>query len=59
MMGSEKKIEQIRHNLIERGTSPDLLNRVYMPIGIPIGSNTPEEIAVSIAAQLIAVKQQA
>ena len=39
--------------LKEQGISASALDAVFAPIGVPIDSNTPEEIAVSIAAQLI------
>jgi xanthine dehydrogenase accessory factor len=58
MMGSDHKISSIMHNLRSQGISQDALNRVYAPIGIPLNSNTPEEIAVSIAAQLITVRYE-
>ncbi len=56
MMASAAKKQQIFTNLEEKGISKDLLNNIYSPIGIGINSNTPEEIAVSIAAELIKVK---
>ena len=56
MMGSEEKIRQIKTNLLASGLSSTTLDSVYTPIGLPIGSNTPEEIAISIAAQLISVR---
>ncbi len=56
MMASTAKKKQIFSNLEEKGISKDLLNNIYSPIGIGINSNTPEEIAISIAAELIKVK---
>ncbi|MBC8489725.1 MAG: XdhC family protein, partial [Bacteroidetes bacterium] len=38
------------------GFSEDDLKKVHSPIGLPIKSNTPEEIAISIAAEIIQVK---
>ena len=56
MMGSTKKVAQIRNNLLEIGFTTPLIDRVHMPIGLPIISQTPEEIAISIAAQLIKIQ---
>jgi xanthine dehydrogenase accessory factor len=56
MMGSDPKIAQIMQQLKKQGISTEALDAVHAPIGIPIGSNTPEEIAISIAAQIIAVR---
>jgi len=56
MMGSAKKVATIYQNLAEEGTSASLLEKVDAPIGIPIGSQTPAEIALSIAAKIIEVK---
>lgn len=56
MMGSKKKIKIVRDNLIHSGIDPELLRKVHMPIGLEIGAKTPEEIAVSIAAEIINVK---
>ena len=56
MMASSSKKANIFAELMQEGISEDFLNSVYCPIGIPIGSRTPEEIAVSIAAQLIDVR---
>lgn len=54
MMGSPSKVSGIFAHLIEAGLEPALLRRVRAPIGVPIGSDTPGEIAVSVAAELIA-----
>lgn len=56
MMGSEKKVDTIFSNLKKEGINETLLKNVDAPIGIPIKSQTPEEIAVSIAAKVIQVK---
>jgi xanthine dehydrogenase accessory factor len=56
MIGSKKKIRTLYQNLMEEGISKDTLARVYAPIGIDINSETPEEIAVSIVAELIKVR---
>jgi xanthine dehydrogenase accessory factor len=56
MMGSARKVETIFENLKRTGFSGSQLKKVYAPIGIPINSETSAEIAVSIAAQVIAVK---
>jgi xanthine dehydrogenase accessory factor len=58
MIGSKKKIRILFEDLLEKGISKEILDRVYAPIGIDIDSETPEEIAVSIVAQLIKVRSQ-
>jgi len=58
MMGSIPKIVQIMQQLKEQGISASALDSVYAPIGVQIDSNTPEEIAVSIAAQLIDIRNK-
>ncbi len=59
MMGSDAKVASIFANLVDTGVSPAALARVRAPIGVPIASDTPEEIAVSVAAELIAVRNGA
>lgn len=56
MMGSARKVETIFENLKRKGFTEYQLKKVYAPIGIPINSETSAEIAVSIAAQVIVVK---
>ena len=56
MIGSKKKIRTLYQNLMEKGIAKDTLDRVHAPIGIDINSETPEEIAVSIVAELIKVR---
>ncbi len=57
MIGSRRRVGMVRQYLAAGGFPSDLIDRVYMPIGLDIGAETPEEIALSIAAQLIAVRR--
>jgi xanthine dehydrogenase accessory factor len=56
MIGSKKKRTAIYQALTEAGVSQETLSRVYSPIGLDIGAETPEEIAVSIVAELIDIR---
>ncbi|AGA70670.1 xanthine and CO dehydrogenases maturation factor, XdhC/CoxF family [Desulfitobacterium dichloroeliminans LMG P-21439] len=55
MIGSRRKVATIVSNLRENGYSQVVLDRVYTPIGLDIGAQTPEEIAISIMAEMIMV----
>ena len=54
MIGSRRKIKMILDDLRAEGVPSDVLQRVRAPVGIDIGSQTVAEIAVSIAAELVA-----
>ncbi len=56
MIGSKRKIKLIFEDLVAKGISEEVLGRVHAPLGLPIGSQTVPEIAVSIVAQLIACR---
>ena len=56
VMGSATKVAELRRVLVAEGFSPAALARLRGPIGLPVNSRTPEEIAVSVAAELIAVR---
>jgi xanthine dehydrogenase accessory factor len=56
MIGSKKKVKTIFDALRAKGASEEQLNRVDSPMGIPINSQTVPEIAVSIAARVILIK---
>lgn len=58
MMGSSKKIKTTFNALIDRGFKKELLETVHTPIGLEIFAETPEEIAISIAAEIIKIKHQ-
>lgn len=53
MIGSRRKIRLIFDDLITKGIPAEVLQRVHAPLGLPIGSQTVPEIAVSIVAELI------
>jgi len=53
MIGSKKKTKTIFGNLRNEGIGQDLLDRVHAPIGIPIAAETPEDIAISIMAEIV------
>jgi len=57
LVGSRRKIQLIVENLLEQGYDPERFKRLYAPIGLAIGSETPEEIAISVAAELIAIRK--
>lgn len=57
MIGSKRKNQAIFQLLQGEGVDPQALERVHAPIGLDIGAQTPEEIAVSIAAEWIATRQ--
>lgn len=58
MMGSRKRVGILKDELAEAGFSRELLDTIHAPIGLKIAAETPEEIAVSIAAELILTKNQ-
>jgi xanthine dehydrogenase accessory factor len=57
MIGSRKKVAAEMKALTEAGVDPEALARVHAPIGVAIGAETPAEIAVSILAEIIAVRR--
>ena len=56
MMGSRRRVAIVKDQLAAKGISRELLDSVHTPIGLKIGAETPEEIAVSIVAEIIRVK---
>ncbi|MCC6601274.1 MAG: XdhC family protein [Crocinitomicaceae bacterium] len=58
MLGSEEKVKKIFENLRQEGFTQSLLDRVFSPVGIQIFSQTPEEIAISVAAEIIREKNR-
>ncbi len=59
MVGSKRKAITVFRELTREGLNPELFGRVHSPVGLDIGAVTPEEIAVSIVAELVAVRRHA
>lgn len=57
LLGSRRKTKLLYEALEREGIDPACFQRVFAPVGLEIGSETPEEIAVSIAAELVAVRK--
>ena len=58
MIGSRRKVKLIRDDLLAMGVPPGELDGVHAPVGLDIGAVSVEEIAVSIAAQLVQVRRR-
>jgi xanthine dehydrogenase accessory factor len=58
VIGSAQKASAIRRDLRHLGVPDERLSSYHCPIGLPLGNNTPAEIAISITAQLIQVRDQ-
>jgi len=56
MIGSQRKVRMVLEHLKEKGVRKEILESVHAPIGIDINSETPQEIAISIVAELIQVR---
>ena len=59
LMGSRSRTGRIRDQLLVEGYDPQKVGQVHMPIGLRIGARTPEEIAVSVTAELIQAMNEA
>ncbi|UCH34590.1 MAG: XdhC family protein [Armatimonadota bacterium] len=57
MIGSKRKVAAIRERLLRRGFDEDDLSRLHAPVGLQIGAETVEEIALSIVAEIVAVRR--
>jgi xanthine dehydrogenase accessory factor len=55
LIGSQTKWRRFRDRLEGRGLTPAMLDRVRCPIGLDVGGKSPQEVAVSIAAELLSV----
>jgi xanthine dehydrogenase accessory factor len=58
MIGSRRRVLSIFKRLVESGVKDELLSGVHAPIGLRIGAVSPQEIAVSIMAEVIQVLSQ-
>ncbi len=57
MIGSKRRVESVRQRLLAEGLPRSFLDAIHAPIGLPIGADSPMEIAVSIAAEMVAVRR--
>jgi xanthine dehydrogenase accessory factor len=57
MIGSRRRVGAVLQHLLEEGVPAEAVARVHTPIGLDIGAETPEEIAVSIMAEIIQVRR--
>lgn len=58
MIGSRTKVKLTREMLLSEGFEEKQLDSIHAPIGLPIGGETPEEIAVSIMAEIVQIKNR-
>jgi len=59
MIGSKRKVINVIRELEKEGVAADSFARVFAPMGLEIGAVSPEEIAVSVVAEMIAVRRNA
>jgi xanthine dehydrogenase accessory factor len=57
MVGSRRKVIAVVKELEKEGVPMEALERIHAPMGLDIGAVTPEEIAVSVTAEMIAVRR--
>ena len=57
MIGSKRKVISVYRALEKEGYAPEEFSRVYAPMGLEIGALSPEEIAISITAEIVAVRR--
>ncbi|MDR2161637.1 MAG: XdhC family protein [Desulfovibrio sp.] len=57
MIGSRRRVAIVRRQMLEEGFAPERVDRLHAPVGLPLGAVTPEEIALSIAAEIIREKR--
>jgi len=59
MIGSKRKVLKVVQELEKEGLGREVFNRMHAPMGLDIGAVSPEEIAISVAAEMIAVRRNA
>ncbi|MFC0225539.1 selenium-dependent molybdenum cofactor biosynthesis protein YqeB [Serratia aquatilis] len=58
LLASRRKVQTFKHQLRQRGIGEDELARLHAPVGYNIGAETPEEIAISVLAELLQIRNQ-
>jgi xanthine dehydrogenase accessory factor len=59
LIGSKSKLIALKESLLFNGVSEAHFERIFKPVGLPIGAETPEEIALSVMAEIVALKRRA
>ena len=57
MIGSRRRVRATYVQLLDEGIGHDLIDRIHAPVGLNIGAETPEEIAVAVAAELVMLRR--
>jgi xanthine dehydrogenase accessory factor len=57
MIGSKRKTISVVHELEKEGFQRELFEKIFAPMGLEIGAESPEEIAISVVAEMIAVRR--
>lgn len=57
MIGSRRRVRATYEKLVEEGFGRDLIDRIHAPVGLDVGAETPEEIAIAVAAELIMLRR--
>ncbi len=57
MIGSKRKAKEVKQRLLQKGVAQQQLDRVHSPMGLDIGAETPDEIAISILAEIVKVRR--
>lgn len=57
MIGSKRRVGNVRAQLLSQGFPSEILDAIHAPIGVPIGADTPAEIALSVAAEMVAYRR--
>ncbi len=58
MIGSRRRVRIVLEILDKQGFDQEHLKKVFTPIGLPIGAESPEEIAISIVSELVCVRRK-
>jgi xanthine dehydrogenase accessory factor len=58
MIGSKRKVINVIRELEKEGIARESFERIHAPMGLDIGAISPEEIAISVAAEMIAVRRK-
>jgi xanthine dehydrogenase accessory factor len=57
MIGSKRRVHTVLEHLLNKGIGEDQLKRVWAPIGLDLGAQTPPEIALAIMAEIVQVRR--